>query len=106
MSSKKKIKKTLVNLGVDFEKDTALFEESKVGATYHDFDFYLPAYRACIQSTKAGLDRKSLFCVQNNYRLVDASDVKEDMVEKWVSDWVSYWENKSSEIPLKSNYAG
>lgn len=105
MSSKKRIKKALTRLNVDFEKDTSLFEASNVGATYHDFDFYIPSYRACIQTTKAGLERKSLFCVQNNYKLVDASNIGEDMIEKWVTDWVSYWNGSSSQIPLQSEYA-
>ena len=105
MSSKKKIKKALTKLNIDFEKDTALFEASNVGATYHDFDFYLPAYRACIQTTKVGLERKSLFCVQNNYRLIDASNIREDVVDRWIEDWVSFWNGSSSQIPLQSNYA-
>lgn len=105
MSSKKKIKKILNNLNIEFEKDTALFEASNMGATYHNFDFYIPSYRACIQTTKTDLDRKSLFCVQNNYRLIDASNIKEDMVEKWITDWICYWKGESSQIPLQANYA-
>lgn len=105
MSSKKKIKKALTKLNIDFEKDTSLFEASNVGATYHDFDFYIPSYRACIQTTKAGLERKSLFCVQNNYRLIDASNIREDVIDRWIEDWVNFWNGSSSQIPLQSSYA-